>query len=336
MKIFKDNSIINNWNSQLITAIIDFWARDDKIELPTEEEFEAVLGIQGQNWIMSLIDSESDKCNLLDELKLRVKRASSQCSSMDKDLASKVKHIEKAILLWFQGNRIGEGYMPCLLRLQNNAQKLRLNLKNKSDLFISSHLSEVPPETGLEYLEKLEAHLKKLIYKLEQSKLDCQIQEESAVNAKKWLLETTDENFSAYIRAIFWSYNYKIKAEICSLAIQALLSIVQTIQLHLDKLIQTIALLRRIKNKYSNNINKKFILPIQVLLPFLFEEMSLTFTPEDLKQKLQFQFGYKICDWGVCGTITEERVDEFLSQQVNSISEKLYGRVRSEFLQQNC
>ena len=336
MKIFKDNSIINNWNSQLITAIIDFWARDEKIELPTEKEFEAALGIQDENWIMSLIDGESDKCNLLDELKLRVKRASSQCLAPDKELASKVKHIEKVIFLWFQGNRRGEGYMPCLLRLQNNAQKLRINLKNNLNLFINSYLNELPPETNLDYLEKLEAHLKKLIYKLEQSKLDCQLQEESAIHAQKWLLETNNENYSAHIRAIFWLYNYKIKTELCSLAIQALLSIMQTIQLHLDKLIQTIALLRRVKNKYLNNTTKKIVLPIQMLLPVLFEEMCLTFTPEDLKQKLQFQFGYKICDWGVCGTITEERVEEFLFQQVNSISEKLYGRVRSEFLQQNC
>ena len=333
--------ILNNWNNLLAAEIINCWSKNEELELPSEEEVANLLGINedsSDNLIKFLVRGSSENCDLLEELKLRIDKFSSilaRDNARDNNLEDKLTYINKKIAQWYFGNEARDGYMPCQLRLQVNAQRLRFQLRTKIQNFINSFWQITPPEACLEYLENLENLLKNVRGELSERKKVYLRREQSAMtayeNLRLKIIKTKNNTVSSnhcqsLMRALLYIYLHKTEAEICSLASQALKSIIQTIQFYIDDLMQTICLLGRIKNKcLSERKNTN-------LLPILFAQMCLIATPFDLKQKLELELGHELNCWGACGSITDEKVSSLLLEQVNEISQQLYDSIMTDFL----
>lgn len=280
----------------------------------------------------ALIQGESVHCSLPRELELRLNKYSSDLvkEQMGKDLELKLDTLEQKIFNWVHFEQAIRNYTSCQLRLQINAQKLRLDLRKKTQAFIKKLWRTIPPENCLQYLENLEKISKNQVDDFQCLKKDYLLREKSLRKAcavlKSLVLDAQEitDDYYCWTKALLKLYVVRIQIEVLNLASQALKSVIHTIQFYIDILIQTISDLSKIRKQCLSDVNNLSMLPV------LFEQMCLTTTPEQLKQELQSQLRCELNNWGNFDTIYEQKVKELLWEKVNPISQTINQQMMNE------
>lgn len=301
-KILKIDKII-------ASIILEEWTYN-KIEssLNQEDFFEYFsINLKSKDDITNLlIRGDSSKCSLVDELDLRLKNLVSKFldgENLTNNQTEKVLDlIISQLTSWFY-NQSDLNSMTCFqIRLQANAQVLRVNCIKEIKKFIDSFIFKISPNSSLEYLELLESILNVIAQKYQRELNDLEQQERSARQAYNILFDINFqsnsqykkiEEFNSLIRAISHIYHIKIINEVNNLAIQIIQGIIRIIQFYIDDLILTINLLEKVQYQLDiSNINQNLVL-------FVREKYFSFQNPNNLLADIEYELGYSINQWGV-------------------------------------
>ena len=334
-KILKINKII-------ASRIIVIWKNGIKNNSFSEDKFSKFFDTSfsnKRNLINFIIRGDSSQCNLIQELELRFQDLISKCIDKNKinkdNLESEFDVVIDRVNCWFYTEQINTKFSCFKIRLETNAQILRINCAKQLKQYIDLFLFKTAPIPCLEYLESIEALLKNIIQE-HQSELDkFTEQEESAFQAYNVLIDifyqsanqkSNQKEINSLTRTILHIYRAKMQIEAYSLAIQAIQGIIRTLQFYIDDLILAINLLETIHNQLDiSGVDESISLFIQ-------HKFNTFQDSAKLLQEIETEVGYSINQWGVqCHVNPSFILDKLItkisinsSEILESIEQELY------------
>ena len=319
--------------------ILESWIYDQVDDNLTEKSFLEFLDInlKSKEALTNLIiQGSSPKCNLVEELDLRLDQLESKYleikSWTNDSLTRELELIINKLNYWFYPNQINNGFSCFQQRLQVNAQALRTNISKRLKDFIDSFLFNISPRPCLEYLESLETLLNNTAREYQNELEKLLLQEQSACNAYDVIFDINFQSicqdniiqeFDSLIRALSHIYRAKIKIEAYNLVIQTLEGMMRIIQFYIDDLVLTNNLLENIKNQLDIfDVDQSISLFIKN--QFIFSQYST-----NLLQEIETDLGHSLNQWGIFCHINSNLIIDMLIAKISnsdikeSINQKL-------------
>ena len=288
-----------------------------------------------------IIQGDSSKCNLVEELKLKFEYLVSKhitCEKISKcSFENKLEDVINRLNCFFYKDieRKDSIYSCFKSRLEANAQVLRINYAKEFKKFINLFINQASPMPSLRYLELIERFLYTYIEKYQNELNKLVKQEKSTYMAyirltgliyNSNVINDDYSKINSIIRAILHIYITKMQVEAFSLAIQVSKELVRLLQFAIDDLILTINLLEDTYNELNIlNVNRNIFL-------FVKEKSNASLNSQELLKEMEMELGYSINQWGNKASITSSLiVDKLTDKTLNSnfsilksIKEELY------------